>query len=65
MPVRKAMAESEKSEGAVARLVAAFADLPGIGRRTAERLAYHVLMPSPTRSGRSRRISIPAGSAAI
>jgi len=31
-------------QGAVARLVTAFADLPGIGRRTAERLAYHVLM---------------------
>lgn len=30
--------------GAIARLVAAFAELPGIGRRTAERLAYHVLM---------------------
>jgi recombination protein RecR len=30
--------------GAVTKLVAAFADLPGIGRRTAERLAYHVLM---------------------
>lgn len=29
--------------GAVAKLVDAFADLPGIGRRTAERLAYHVL----------------------
>lgn len=29
--------------GAVARLVDAFADLPGIGRRSAERLAYHVL----------------------
>ena len=29
--------------GAVARLVDSFADLPGIGRRTAERLAYHVL----------------------
>jgi recombination protein RecR len=29
--------------GAVARLTDAFADLPGIGRRTAERLAYHVL----------------------
>jgi recombination protein RecR len=27
----------------VARLVDAFADLPGIGRRSAERLAYHVL----------------------
>jgi recombination protein RecR len=38
--------ESRPSEGqgAVPRLVAAFADLPGIGRRTAERLAYHVLM---------------------
>lgn len=29
--------------GAVARLIDSFADLPGIGRRTAERLAYHVL----------------------
>jgi recombination protein RecR len=29
--------------GAVSKLVDAFADLPGIGRRTAERLAYHVL----------------------
>ncbi|MFM7205734.1 MAG: recombination mediator RecR [Planctomycetaceae bacterium] len=29
--------------GAVARLIDAFAELPGIGRRTAERLAYHVL----------------------
>lgn len=29
--------------GAVARLVDAFSDLPGIGRRSAERLAYHVL----------------------
>jgi len=32
-----------ESRGAVARLIDAFADLPGIGRRTAERLAYHVL----------------------
>jgi len=31
-------------QGAVGRLVANFAELPGIGRRTAERLAYHVLM---------------------
>ncbi|MFM9010618.1 MAG: recombination mediator RecR [Planctomycetota bacterium] len=31
------------SRGAVARLIEAFADLPCIGRRTAERLAYHVL----------------------
>ncbi len=30
-------------KGAISRLVDAFADLPGIGRRTAERLAYHVL----------------------
>ena len=29
--------------GAVERLIEAFAELPGIGRRTAERLAYHVL----------------------
>jgi recombination protein RecR len=33
-----------EQQGAVARLVNAFADLPGIGRRSAERLAYHVLM---------------------
>lgn len=33
-----------EQQGAVARLINAFADLPGIGRRTAERLAYHVLM---------------------
>jgi recombination protein RecR len=32
------------SKGAVARLVDAFAELPGIGRKSAERLAYHVLM---------------------
>jgi recombination protein RecR len=32
-----------ETRGAVAKLVDAFADLPGIGRRTAERLAYHVL----------------------
>lgn len=32
-----------EKRGAIARLVDAFADLPGIGRRTAERLAYHVL----------------------
>ena len=32
------------SKGAVPRLVDAFADLPGIGRKSAERLAYHVLM---------------------
>lgn len=31
-------------KGAVARLIQAFADLPGIGRKSAERLAYHVLM---------------------
>ena len=33
-----------EQQGAMARLVNAFADLPGIGRRSAERLAYHVLM---------------------
>jgi recombination protein RecR len=32
-----------EKRGAIAALVDAFADLPGIGRRTAERLAYHVL----------------------
>jgi len=32
-----------EQQGAVARLVAAFAALPGIGRKSAERLAYHVL----------------------
>lgn len=32
-----------EKQGAIARLVESFADLPGIGRRTAERLAYHVL----------------------
>ena len=32
-----------EKRGAVARLIDSFADLPGIGRRTAERLAYHVL----------------------
>ncbi len=36
--------EKPSEEGAVARLVTAFADLPGIGRKSAERLAYHVLM---------------------
>ncbi|NDC63124.1 MAG: recombination protein RecR [Planctomycetia bacterium] len=36
-----------ESRGAIARLVDAFAELPGIGRKTAERLAYHVLrMPA-------------------
>jgi recombination protein RecR len=35
-----AMAEER---GPVARLIDYFADLPGIGRKTAERLAYHVL----------------------
>jgi recombination protein RecR len=36
--------ERPSSKGAVARLIEAFADLPGIGRKSAERLAYHVLM---------------------
>ena len=33
-----------EKQGAVSRLVTAFAALPGIGRKSAERLAYHVLM---------------------
>lgn len=32
-----------EKRGAVRRLIDAFADLPGIGQRTAERLAYYVL----------------------
>lgn len=32
-----------EARGAIAKLVEAFADLPGIGRKSAERLAYHVL----------------------
>jgi len=32
-----------EKRGIVAQLVTSFASLPGIGRRTAERLAYHVL----------------------
>lgn len=36
--------ERPATKGAVARLIEAFADLPGIGRKSAERLAYHVLM---------------------
>ncbi|MCE9629673.1 MAG: recombination mediator RecR [Planctomycetia bacterium] len=32
-----------EKRGAIVRLIDSFADLPGIGRRTAERLAYHVL----------------------
>jgi len=35
-----------EKQGAVPRLVAAFAALPGIGRKSAERLAYHVLTMS-------------------
>lgn len=33
--------------GAIARLVDCFADLPGIGRKSAERLAHHVLQMTP------------------
>ena len=37
-----------ESRGAIVRLIDFFADLPGIGRKSAERLAYHVLrMPAP------------------
>ena len=32
-----------EARGAIAKLVEAFADLPGIGRKSAERLAYYVL----------------------
>ena len=32
-----------EKRGVISRLIDSFADLPGIGRRTAERLAYHVL----------------------
>jgi len=32
-----------EERGPVSRLIDCFADLPGIGRKTAERLAYHVL----------------------
>ena len=32
-----------EKRNAISRLIDSFADLPGIGRRTAERLAYHVL----------------------
>ena len=35
-----------ETRGAIARLVDYFADLPGIGRTSAERLAYHVLRMS-------------------
>jgi len=35
-----------EARGAIARLVDYFADLPGIGRKSAERLAYHVLRMS-------------------
>jgi recombination protein RecR len=35
------------SRGAIARLVDAFAGLPGVGRKTAERLAHHVLRMPP------------------
>lgn len=36
-----------EQRGAIARLVDAFASLPGIGRKSAERLAHHVLAMSP------------------
>lgn len=35
-----------EKRGVIARLVDAFAELPGIGRKSAERLAYHVLRMS-------------------
>ena len=36
-----------ETRGAIARLVDCFAGLPGIGRKTADRLAHHVLRMSP------------------
>ena len=36
-----------ETRGAIARLVDCFASLPGIGRKTADRLAHHVLRMSP------------------
>ncbi len=36
-----------ETRGAIERLVDSFAELPGVGRKTAERLAHHVLRMSP------------------
>ncbi len=40
-------AQTEGSGGVIARLIEQFADLPGIGRKSAERLAYHVMKMPP------------------
>jgi len=40
-------AKSEGSRGVIATLIEQFADLPGIGRKSAERLAYHVMKMPP------------------
>lgn len=40
-------AQREESGGVIARLIEQFADLPGIGRKSAERLAYHVMKMPP------------------
>jgi recombination protein RecR len=39
--------DSAGRRGAIARLIDSFADLPGIGRKSAERLAHHVLQMPP------------------
>lgn len=40
-------AKSDSSRGVIATLIEQFADLPGIGRKSAERLAYHVMRMPP------------------
>lgn len=40
-------AKSNGSGGVIATLIQQFADLPGIGRKSAERLAYHVMKMPP------------------
>ena len=40
-------AKSDSSRGVIATLIEQFADLPGIGRKSAERLAYHVMKMPP------------------
>jgi recombination protein RecR len=40
-------AKSDSSRGVIATLIEQFAGLPGIGRKSAERLAYHVMKMPP------------------
>lgn len=47
MPSPKRTATTPGYPAPVDRLVSEFANLPGIGRRTAERLAFHVLKSAP------------------